>query len=65
MRNVPAKSAGIVHHSFSPQQGGGAATLTVFEAYDQIVALCCEAWNRLRDQPWRVMSIGRRAWAHA
>jgi transposase len=37
----------------------------VFESYDQIVALCCEAWNRLRDQPWRVMSIGRRAWAHA
>jgi transposase len=36
----------------------------VFESYDQIVALCCDAWNRLRDRPWRVMSIGRRAWAH-
>ena len=23
-----------------------------------------EAWNRLRDQPWRVMSIGLRDWAH-
>ena len=37
----------------------------VFESYDQIVALCCDAWNRLRDRPWRVMFIGRRAWAHA
>jgi len=37
----------------------------VFESYDQIVALCCDAWNRLRDQPWRGMSIGRRSSAHA
>jgi hypothetical protein len=37
----------------------------VFESYDQIVDLCCEAWNRLRDQPWRIMSIGLRDWAHA
>src|SRR5271165_4182822 len=29
----------------------------VFESHDQIVALCCYAWNKLRDQPWRVMSI--------
>jgi hypothetical protein len=28
MRNVPAKSAGIVHHSFSPQQGVVATPLT-------------------------------------
>jgi hypothetical protein len=26
--------------------------------------LCCEAWNDLIDQPWRIASIGRRAWAH-
>ncbi len=37
----------------------------IFGSYDQIVALCCEAWNRLRDQPWRVMSVGRRNWARA
>ena len=37
----------------------------IFESHDQIVDLCCEAWNRLRDQPWRVMSIGLRDWAHA
>jgi len=37
----------------------------IFESYDQIVDLCCDAWNRLRDQPWRIMSIGLRDWAHA
>ena len=36
----------------------------VFQSYDQIVAHCCEAWNNLIDQPWTIMSIGRRKWAH-
>ena len=36
----------------------------IFKTYDDIVALCCEAWNRLIDQPWKIMSIGRRKWAH-
>jgi transposase len=36
----------------------------VFDSYDQILAICCDAWNRLRDQPWRIMSIGLREWAH-
>ena len=36
----------------------------IFESYDQIVALCCEAWNKLIDQPWKIMSIGHRKWAH-
>jgi hypothetical protein len=36
----------------------------VFTSYDNIVALCCEAWNDLIDQPWRIASIGRREWAH-
>ena len=36
----------------------------VFESYDDIVAHCCEAWNKLIDQPWKIMSIGRRQWAH-
>ena len=35
----------------------------VFTSYDDIVAHCCEAWNELMDQPWRVRSIGRREWA--
>jgi putative transposase len=36
----------------------------IFDSYDDIVALCCQAWNRLIDQPWRITSIGRREWAH-
>ena len=36
----------------------------IFKSYDEIVALCCEAWNKLIDQPWKIMSIGRREWAH-
>ncbi len=30
----------------------------VFLSYDQIVDLCCEAWNTLIQQPWTIMSIG-------
>ena len=36
----------------------------IFASYDDIVALCCQAWNRLIDQPWRITSIGRREWAY-
>jgi transposase len=36
----------------------------IFTSYEDIVALCCEAWNRLIDQPWKIMSIGMRDWAH-
>lgn len=36
----------------------------VFSDYDDIVAHCCENWNKLMDQPWRISSIGRRTWAH-
>ena len=32
----------------------------IFKSYDEIVAKCCEAWNKLIDQPWKIMSIGRR-----
>ena len=34
----------------------------VFGSYTAIVDHCCDAWNRLADQPWRVMSIGLRQW---
>jgi transposase len=37
----------------------------VFRSYEDIVAHCCEAWNGLMDQPWRIRSIGHRAWAQA
>ena len=36
----------------------------VFRDHDDIVDHCCHHWNRLIDQPWRIMSIGLRDWAH-
>ena len=36
----------------------------VFKSYEDIVALCCDAWNNLVDRPWKIMSIGMRKWAH-
>ena len=36
----------------------------VFASYDDIVDHCCDAWNNLIDQPWIIMSIGMRDWAH-
>ena len=35
----------------------------VFGSYDEIVDHCCFAWNTLVEQPWKIMSIGRRQWA--
>ena len=35
-----------------------------FQDYDDIVAHCCHYWNRLIEQPWRIMSVGLRDWAH-
>ena len=34
------------------------------QSYEDIVALCCQAWNNLIDQPWKIMSLGMRKWAH-
>jgi hypothetical protein len=36
----------------------------VFGSYDEIVDHCCDAWNKLVEQPWRIMSLGLRDWAH-
>src|SRR3954468_1572354 len=36
----------------------------IFGSYEQTVDHCCDAWNRLIDQPWLIMSIGLRDWAH-
>jgi len=36
----------------------------IFASYADIVEHCCEAWNKLVDQPWTIMSIGLRDWAH-
>jgi transposase len=35
----------------------------VFKSYDDILAHCCYAWNKIAEQPWRIMSIGHRDWA--
>ena len=36
----------------------------VFTSYTNIVDHCCYAWNTLINQPWRIMTIGMRDWAH-
>ena len=36
----------------------------VFTSYDNLMDHCCFAWNTLVNQPWRIMSIGLRDWAH-
>ena len=36
----------------------------IFPSYTAILDHCCAAWNRLTDQPWLIMSIGLRDWAH-
>ena len=36
----------------------------VFKSFNDIADHCCDAWNKLIDQPWRIMSIGIRDWAY-
>ncbi len=36
----------------------------VFSSHDDVVEHCCDAWNKLVAQPWKIMSIGHRQWAH-
>lgn len=36
----------------------------VFSSYADILDHCCHAWNKLADQPWRIMSLGLRPWAN-
>jgi transposase len=36
----------------------------IFVSYDDIVDRCCDAWNRLVTQPWKIMSFGLRSWAY-
>jgi transposase len=36
----------------------------IFKTADDIVDQCSRAWNKLVDQPWLIMSIGLRDWAH-
>jgi len=36
----------------------------VFKSYDDILDHCRYALNKLIDQPWRIISLGMRDWAH-
>ena len=36
----------------------------IFTSYKDVLDHCCDAWNKLTDQPWRIMSIGLRDWAY-
>lgn len=36
----------------------------VFESYDDILDAAFEAWNRIIEEPWRILSVGLRIWAH-
>ena len=36
----------------------------VFTSYDDILDHCSDAWNNLINQPWKIISIGLRDWAH-
>ena len=36
----------------------------VFHSYEDIVAHGCDAWNKLTEQPWRIISLGMRDWAY-
>ena len=36
----------------------------IFASGRDIVAHCCDAWNKLIERPWTIMSIGLRDWIH-
>jgi transposase len=36
----------------------------VFASDVNIVDHCCDAWNKLIDRPWTIMSIGLRDWVY-
>jgi hypothetical protein len=36
----------------------------VFDDLHALIDHCCDAWNKLEAQPWTIMSIGLRNWAH-
>lgn len=36
----------------------------VFDTYQAIIEIACQAWQKLLEQPQTITSIGMRAWAH-
>jgi len=59
MRNVPAKSADIVHHSFSPQQGVVATPLTIDHAMPVMDVSARNDWSQVRVWDMRSKAFGR------
>jgi hypothetical protein len=57
---------GSVNHNGGPLARGWVITSLsnrIFEYYTGIVDHCCDAWNKLIDQPERIKSVGMRQWA--
>jgi len=52
------------HVSADPKAAIPFLSNRIFKFYDDLVDHYCEGWNKLVDQPWRIMSIGLRQWAH-
>ena len=57
-------ASAYIFGAICPAQGKGAGLDRIFTSYTDILDHCCAAWNRLTDQPWRIMSLGLREWAH-
>jgi transposase len=36
----------------------------IFTSYNDLLDHCCDAWKKLTNQPWTIMSIGLRDWAY-
>ena len=55
-------SASVIINILAPNRDMGENWLSsrVFKSYDDVVDHCCDAWQKLESQPWRIMSIGRR-----
>ena len=49
-----------------PVRGGADGKVLTEQLASRLLHLdhCCEAGNKLTDQPWLIMSIGLRDWAH-
>jgi hypothetical protein len=62
--NTEAMNLHLVEIAATVAPGAHGLSNRVFKSYDDLVDHCCVAWNKLVNQPWRIMSIGLRQWAH-
>jgi len=47
-----------------PSMRDNSVSNRVSKSHDDIAEHCRDAWNKLVDQPWRIMPVGQRDWAH-